>query len=205
MEIGRTYEQPVPNQAEKHGTHAPGASRSRWVLPWRIAKDLGEVIFFGLVTLFVFALAYALGRVLLIGSVGNDSLLHIANAAWFDGFFPDIPNWFPLQGGGISLQRSYSVFPYFLVAVTRRLAGISLLQAYRLVSFVSVPAAALGVYVFARMFLGSRTIGFIAAVLFLLSPISWSWILVQGYLATTVAVISLPIVLLIFDRYISCL
>lgn len=43
----------------------------------------------------------------------------------------------------------------------------------------------------------------IAAVFFLLSPVSWSWIYIQGYLATTVAVATLPLVLLCFERFLS--
>ena len=205
MEIGRTYEHALAGQTKRGSLTPVSARQTRSLLPWDIAKHLGEVIHFALITVFVFAFAYVLGRVILVGPVGNDSLLHIANAEWFDRFLPDIPNWFPLQGGGISLQRSYSVLPYLLVGVTGRIADISLVQAYRLISFISVPAAALSVYLFCLVLLNSRTIGLIAAVLFLLSPISWSWIFIQGYLATTVAIVSLPLTLLCFDRYMTCL
>ena len=105
----------------------------------------------------------------------------------------------------MSLIRSYSVLPYILVGVTGRIADISIVQAYRLVSFISVPAVALSMYLFCLAVLKNRTIGLIAAVLFLLSPISWSWIFIQGYLATTVAIVSLPLTLLCFDRYMACL
>lgn len=153
--------------------------------------------------LIFFALSYILGRQVLVGPVGNDSPLHIANTEWFDQFLPDIPNWFPLHGGGMSIQRSYPIMSYLIVAAVNRILDSGIVHAYRLVGFFSIPLAAGAIYILARGALRSKTIGLIAGVLFVLSPVSWSWIFEQGYIATTLAVVGLPIALLAFIRLVE--
>lgn len=153
-----------------------------------------------MVGLLIFGLGYIIGRSILVSTLGNDSPLHIANSEWFNQHLPQIPNWYPLHGGGVSLQRSYPLLPYLVVAISSRLSGLTIPQAYRVVGFVSVPLAALSVYVLGWRLLRSKTIGLVAAILYLLSPVAWSWIYREGYLATTLALPMLPLIILSFDR-----
>lgn len=164
----------------------------------------GAGLFLVAVILF-FALAYILGRPVLVGSIGNDSPLHIANTEWFDRYLPEIPDWFPLHGGGMSIQRSYPIAAYLLVAGLHRISDLSIVQAYRLVGFLTIPLTAVGLYLFSLGSLRNRTIGLIAGVLFILSPVSWSWIFEQGYIATTLAMVALPIIFMSFERFLSSL
>ncbi|MFV2045547.1 MAG: 6-pyruvoyl-tetrahydropterin synthase-related protein, partial [Anaerolineales bacterium] len=162
-----------------------------------------KIVYFGLVSLIFLALSYVLGRSVLVGALGNDSPLHIANTDWFNQFLPSIPNWFPLHGGGMSIQRSYPIMSYLIVAGMHRISGLDITQAYRLAGFLSIPLTAIAVYLLARGVMRSKTIGLIAGVLFVLSPVSWSWIFEQGYIATTLASVGLPIVILAFIRLIE--
>ncbi|NIN69862.1 MAG: hypothetical protein GTO63_35305, partial [Anaerolineae bacterium] len=93
----------------------------------------------------ILALAYLLGHVMLDGPLkGSDSPLHVGYAAWLDQYFPDVPHWYPLQGGGVSLLHGYPILPHLLLVVLHRLSGLSILQVFRLVSFLGFPLTALG-------------------------------------------------------------
>lgn len=165
-------------------------------------SPLMDAVVILMVGLLIFGLAYIIGRTILVSTLGNDSPLHIANSEWFNQHLPRIPNWYPLQGGGVSLQRSYPLLPYLIVAISSRLSGITIPEAYRVLSYLSVPVAALCVYVLGWRLLRSKTIGLIAAIFYLLSPVAWSWIYREGYLATTLAIPMLPLIILSFDRVI---
>ena len=147
--------------------------------------------------------AYILGRALLVGPVGNDAPLHISYATWIDKWFPSIPQWYPLHGGGISIQRAYPVLSHWMVAAIHRVSDLSILQSFRLLSFVSIVATSVGIYLFCWSVLRNQTAGLIGAVLFLLSPVAWTWIYREGYLAFTVSTAGVPIALLSFDKYLA--
>jgi len=150
---------------------------------------------------FAFALSYLLGHSILDGAIaGSDSPLHVGYAIWINRYFPDLPHWYPLQGAGISLLHGYSILPHILVVVIHRLTDLSILQAFRLISFLSFPLTAVGIYVFCWSELRSRTAGIIAIALFLLAPVTWTWLYNWGFFPQQVATMLLPVSLLIFNR-----
>ncbi|MBI2846195.1 MAG: hypothetical protein HYX86_06600, partial [Chloroflexi bacterium] len=152
----------------------------------------------------IFGLAYLLGYTTLIGPLkGNDSALHIAYATWLDQYFPQIPHWYPLQGGGESILHGYPVLAHLLVVALHRLSGLSILQAYRLLSFLTFPVTALGIYFLGWLYFRKQTLGLIAAMFFLLAPITWTWMYDWGFFAQSVAMVFLPYSLICFDRYLS--
>ena len=148
-----------------------------------------------------FGLSYLLGHTILDGSIaGSDSPLHIGYSIWINRYFPDLPHWYPHQGAGISLLHGYSILPHILVVAVHRLTGLSIFQAYRLISFLSFPLTAISIYVFCWSELKSRTAGIVAMVLFLLAPVTWTWLYNWGFFPQQVAAVLIPTSLLFFSR-----
>ena len=170
--------------------------------PVRIgAETLKDLIALSVAILLAFSLAYILGHSILSGNLeGNDSPLHVGYARWLNGYFPQIPHWYPLQGGGTSLLHGYPILPHLLVVVVHRVTGLSILQAFRAISLVSFPLSALGVYAFCRIVLRTRTAGLVAILFYLISPINWTWMYNWGFFAQQVAIIFVPLSLIAFER-----
>jgi len=148
----------------------------------------------------IFVLSFVLGHSMLGGSLKGDSAMHVGYAIWLDRYFPSIPHWFPLQGGGTSLLHGYPILGHLLVVSIRRLAGISILQAFRLISFLGFPLTALGIYFLAWSVLKRQAPALIAAVFFLLAPVTWTWMYDWGFFSQQVAMIFLPPALISMDR-----
>ncbi|MCH8877364.1 MAG: hypothetical protein IIA89_11170, partial [Chloroflexi bacterium] len=152
----------------------------------------------------IFALAYILGHSIITnGVIGSDGPLHIAYATWLNQFFPQIPHWYPYQGGGESLLHGYPLLAHYLVVIVHRLSGISVLHAFQTVVFLSFPLTAIGIYLFGWSVLGRQTVGLIAAVLYLLAPITWTWIFQWGFLPQAVAMVFVPLGLICSHRFLS--
>ena len=174
------------------------------LLPW-IAAITGRFGHFIVSAAIILALAYILGHSILTeGRIGSDGVLHIAYANWLNQFFPGIPHWYPHQGGGESLLHGYPLFAHYLAVIVHRITGLSILSAFQTVVFVSFPLTALGIYLLAWSVLRRQTIGLIAAILFLLAPITWTWVYQWGFLAQVVAMVFVPLGLICYDRYFSC-
>ena len=155
-------------------------------------------------TALIFGLAYYLGHSMLSGPLkGNDSGMHVAYALWVDKYFPNFPHWYPLQGGGESIVHGYPMLAHLLVALVGRVANLSILQAFRLVSFMSFPLSALGVYAFCWKALKSQTTGLIAAIFFLLAPMTWTWTYDWGFFAQGVGIVFVLPALICFDGVLS--
>jgi len=145
-----------------------------------------------------------MGVSMLNGAIqGSDSRLHVSYVYWLDQYFPNIPHWYPHQGGGESLLHGYPLLAHELVVVLHRLSELSILQAFRLISFLGFPLTALGIYLFCWSVLQNQTIGLIAAVFYLLAPVTWTWMYNWGFFAQQVAIVFLPISLIAFDRVIK--
>jgi hypothetical protein len=152
----------------------------------------------------VFGLAYYLGHNMLSGSLkGNDSAMHVAYALWVDEYFPNLPHWYPLQGGGESILHGYPLLGHILVVVTSRMANLSILQAFRLVSFLSFPLAAMGIYFFCWKALKRQSVGLLAAIFYLLAPLTWTWTYDWGFFGQGVGMVFVPLTLICFEGYLS--
>mgnify|MGYP000140782932 CR=1 FL=1 len=152
----------------------------------------------------VFGLAYYLGHNMLSGSLkGNDSAMHVAYALWVDEYFPNLPHWYPLQGGGESIVHGYPLLGHVLVVVTSRVANLSIVQAFRLVSFLSFPLAAMGIYFFCWKALKRQSVGLLAAIFYLLAPLTWTWTYDWGFFGQGVGFVFVPFTLICFDGYLS--
>ncbi len=153
----------------------------------------------------IFIVAYVLGHSIITkGTIGSDGPLHIAYATWLDRFFPYIPHWYPHQGGGESLLHGYPLLAHYLVVIVHRISGLSILHAFQSVAFLSFPLTAVGVYLLGWTVLRKQTVGLIAAILYLLAPLTWTWLYQWGFLAQVVAMVFVPFGLICFDKCLSC-
>jgi len=154
-----------------------------------------------LVAVILLAISYFFGHSILDGRLqGSDSPLHLGYAVWLDQYFPHLPHWYPLQGGGASILHGYPLLAHLTVVLVHRLSGLSILQTFRLVSFATFPLTAFGIYLLAWSILRRKTIGLVAAVFYLVSPITWTWMYNWGFFAQQVALVFLPPALFAFDR-----
>jgi hypothetical protein len=166
-----------------------------------ISRALFATLHVASAVVIVFAVSYLFGHGMLDGSLkGSDSPLHVGYAVWLDHYLPRLPHWYPLQGGGGSILHGYPVLAHLIVIILHRVTGLSILQAFRLVSFAAFPLTALGLYAFSWSVLKRQTIGLLAAVFFLLAPVTWTWMYNWGFFAQQVAIVFLPLALIAFDR-----
>lgn len=165
------------------------------------ATFFGKVLHLTVSLAVIAGFSYLLGHSMLSGGLkGNDSPLHVAYATWLNQYFPSIPHWYPLQGGGESLLHGYPIAPHLLIVLIHRASELSILQAYRLIGFLSFPLIAFGIYLFAWDATRKQTVGLIAAILFLLAPVSWTWMFNWGFFSQQVALVFLPLALLAFSK-----
>jgi len=171
-------------------------------LVWRMLAALAGLLHLCLAAALIFAISYLMGNSIWTAAPkGNDAALHISYAAWIDQYWPHIPHWYPVQGGGISILHGYPLLAHVVVVIVHRASGMSLTQAYGLVGFLTVPLTALGIYLFSWGVYKRQTIGLVAAIFYLAVPITWTWIHDWGFLARNVAVVFLPTGALCFDKY----
>lgn len=168
------------------------------------ADAAGKLLHLVLSMILILSLSYALGYVLLEDPLkGGDRSLHVAYIEWLNTYFPEIPHWFPQQGGGVSLLHGYPLLSYLLVIILHRFTEFSLLQSGSILSFAAFPVAAIAIYIFCWSALRNQTVGLVAAVFYLLAPLTWTWIYDWGFFPYSLSLIFLPFTLIFFDRYLS--
>ena len=121
-----------------------------------------------------------------------------------------MPFWFPQEGGGVSLTAGYPWFAAVMVIVTSRLSHLDLAQAFRLVGFLSVPLTGIGVFAFAWMRLTDikptwmrQVIGLVAALIYVVSPIAWIWLVRWGFYSESISHIFVPWIIIFFDIFLE--
>ena len=184
----------------------------------RLFKNFGSfllagwsIIYFALGVVIIFGLSYLLGHPILDGIVnnvqgilvGNDSTFALSLVSWFDRFFPETPIWYPLQGMGVSLFYSYPMGTTFLIIILERLLNLSAVEVFRILSFLTFPLTALGIYFLAWVRIKRQTVALIAAVFFLLSQATWLFQSLHGIFAQSFSLIFVAPTLLFFDLFLE--
>ena len=142
-----------------------------------------------------------LGFTYFSGLRGTDSLNALSYVYWFDKWFPRIPYWNPLQNGGIVPVWGYPQLAHFFVIIIHKIFNISLLSSFQILGFISLPLTSLGMYLFVWVRLKNQTLALIAAVFYLLSPISWVWLFTWGFYAESIACIFIFPTFLFYDIF----
>ena len=171
------------------------------IIVWLGLRGVFGLGYFILAAILIFLVAYFLGYGYLLGLKGSDSFYHLANIFWFDKFFPEIPYWYPLQNGGVVPVWGYPMLSYVIVILIERLSSLSLIGAYQLLGFLSVPLTALGLYLFVWSRLKNQTMALIGSVLYLLAPIAWVWLFDWGFYTESVSYIFVFPTLIFFDIF----
>ena len=150
----------------------------------------------------VVAFCYLLGHSILEGILsGNDIPWALSMVQWYDRWFPSLPTWFPLEGAGTPLLYLYPPGTSLLVVLVHRASGLTEIQAFRLVGFLSVPIAGLGLYALVWAKTKSQTAALLAGLLYPLSSATWDWLTRIGLYAQSVTLLYVPWALLAFDAY----
>lgn len=149
--------------------------------------------YFALAVLLIVAFAYLFGFHILAGGLkGGDGSHALHNLYWYAKWFPKIPIWYPLQGGGFAFTLNYSLGSILSEALLSRITQLDLVQSLKIVTFSSYIFAALGVYLFGAWRMKNQTLGLIAALIFLALPGPWYWITKLGYYANAIAASFIP-------------
>jgi hypothetical protein len=149
-------------------------------------------------------LAYLFGHHLLIGQMkGADATFAYHNASWYARWWPRIPIWYPVQGGGFSLTLSYAVASSFLAVWFSQVTNLNLNQAMRLLLWAAYLWGGLGIYVYGAWRLKNQTVGLMAAVFYLILPNIWYWSMDIGLFAFSVTISLIPWVFCLFDWWVE--
>lgn len=147
--------------------------------------------------------AYFLGFTYLQKILGNDAYNALNTIFWLAKWWPKIPFWYTGQGAGVSFIWGYPILPSLMVVVTSLWQKINLTAAFRIIGFLSVPLTAIGMSLFTWRRLKNQTVGIIAAIFYLLMPVTWIWLFEWGFYAESVASIFVFPVLLFYDRFLE--
>jgi hypothetical protein len=146
--------------------------------------------------------AYVLSwQILYFGPVGSDTLFHLHLAQWVDASFPAIRWWYPWDDHGIGYREGYPLAAHWVAAGISRLGAIDLSQAIQVVQFTTAPLGALGVYVFCAWRLHNPLAGLIAGVAYLLSPLTWTFLVDWGFYSNQVGTILFMPALIALDVF----
>jgi len=163
-----------------------------------------RVVYFIVGVTAIFAFTYLFGHPLLEGPLkGNDSGYALSIIDWIDRWFPDLPAWYPLQGGGTSSIVTYPHGAHLLVVIIHRITGINLVQVFRLVQLSSVAITAVGIYVLIWVKLRNQTMALIAGLSYPLSAAVWPWLTDVGIFGQAVSIVFFTPTFLLFDVYLT--
>ena len=157
---------------------------------------LGMLILVVMSMAVIFALSNLLGHVLLREpQLGSNNAIHFAYLDWLNQSFPTVPHWFPRGGGEVSLINGQPLLGYVVTIVAHRISDLSLIQAYRLISFLGFPLTALCLYLLGWNVTRSQVVGLLSAIFYLLAPASWVDLTENGSFPHSLAMIFLPLTL----------
>lgn len=160
----------------------------------------------------IFAAAYIVGFRYLEGNTfwGNDAFSYYTVIQWFSRYFPHIPFWFPLEGGGVSPVAGYPYLAAYIVILVTKISTLNLPQSMRLIGFLTVPLTGVGIFLYAWSRLTTvwpvwmrQVLGLIAALFYVVSPVAWVWLIKWGFFSEQVSHIFVPITMIFFDLFID--
>ncbi|MBU0618886.1 hypothetical protein KKD62_01470 [Patescibacteria group bacterium] len=170
-------------------------------LIWLAIKSFWQFGHLVIAIAIIAAIAYFLGYPYLQAIRGSDSFYHLTNVFWVNKFFPKLPYWYPLQNGGVVPIWGYPHLTYFLVVIIHRLTSLSLISAWQVLGWLSVPLTAFGLYLFVATRLKNQTMALIGSVLYLLAPITWVWLFDWGFYTESVSYIFVFPTLIFLDTF----
>ena len=136
------------------------------------------------------ATAYILSwRLLWTAPTGSDIPFHLGLVSWVATSFPAIHWWYSWDGGGIPYRLGYPLAAHWLAVAVSRAASVDLNQGVQLVQFAVNPLCALGVYAYCAWRFKQPLGGLAAGVLYLLSPMAWTFLVDWGFFPNQVGTV----------------
>jgi hypothetical protein len=151
---------------------------------------------------FILALSYVLSWPFLYdGLQGIDYLWHWHLASWVSTEFPGLPFWNRWDLSGVPYRDLYPILPHWLAIAVSRLLRIDVSSGIQLVQFAVTPLLALGLYAFCDWRWKRPLVGLVAAVLFLIDPLSWVETIDYMWFASQLGVVFFMPALIALDWY----
>jgi hypothetical protein len=174
------------------------------VIP-RLSMGLARLL---LAAALISATAYILSWPLLWGGVaGSDALYHMHLANWVSGTFPRIDWWYRWDAAGIPYREGYPLAAHWVAVAIARILGLVVAHGMQVVQAAINPLCALGVYAFCAWRLRRPLAGLVAALLYLLSPMAWTFLVDWGFYANQAGtVLFMPVLIAVdtvFHRWIA--
>ena len=161
-----------------------------------------NTLFFIVGLLIIASAAYFFGFNLLRNPIlGNDALNVLTYAAWMKEYFPKIPLWYPLVGGGTSFILGYPTFYPLSVVILHKVSSLNLVSSIAVLNFASVLLPAWGIFAFVFFRFRLRIAALLAGLFYLLSPISYVLISGAGFLAHAYSYIFAVPFMICYDWY----
>src|SRR5450759_4822296 len=136
------------------------------------------------------AVAYVLSwQILYGGPVGSDTLFHLHLARWVDSSFPALRWWYPWDDHGIAYREGYPLAAHWTAVAISRLGALDLSQAIQVVQFATAPLGAVGIYCFCAWRLRNPLAGLVASIAYLLSPLTWTFLVDWGFYSNQVGTV----------------
>jgi hypothetical protein len=135
------------------------------------------------------------------GLQGVDYLWHWHLVSWVSTEFPGLPFWNRWDLSGVPYRNLYPILPHWLAVAVSRLFGIDLFGGIQLVQFAVTPLLALGVYTFCDWRWKRPLVGVVAAVLFLIDPLSWVETIDYLWFASQLGIVFFMPALIALDWY----
>lgn len=123
-------------------------------------------------------------KVLWNGLEGSDSPFQRHLVQWVSGSFPALDWWYRWDAMGVSYREGYPLVPSWITVAVAHVNGMSLDHAMQVLQFAINPLCAIGIYAFCAWRWGRPLAGLVAGILYLLSPIAYTFLLNWGFYAS---------------------
>ena len=148
------------------------------------------------------AAAYVLSwQILYDGPLGNDAPYHLHLAQWIDSSFPSVHWWYRWDDHGIAYREGYPLAAHWIAVAITRVGALDLSKGIQILEFAITPLGALGIYAFFAWRLRRPLGGLVAGLAYLLSTITWSFLIDWGFLSNQAGTVLFMPVLFALDVF----
>jgi hypothetical protein len=148
------------------------------------------------------AAAYVLSwQILYDGPLGNDAPYHLHLAQWIDSSFPSVHWWYRWDDHGIPYREGYPLAAHWIAVAIARAGALDVSKGIQMLEFAITPLGALGIYAFCAWRLRRPLAGLVAGLAYLLSTITWSFLIDWGFLSNQAGTVLFMPVLFALDVF----
>ncbi|HUV46575.1 MAG TPA: hypothetical protein VMW29_00420 [Candidatus Bathyarchaeia archaeon] len=160
-------------------------------------------LIFSLSLFFIITLFFGHGFLTSEDLLGNDIYNVFSHINWINRYFPKIPFWYPVEGTGTSLQYGYPILSHLITVFASRLFGLSIIESFRWLGFLSIFLTGAGIYFYGWLRLKSQIIGLMAGFFYLVSTIAYCWLFQFGFYAESIGLVFMPWAIICFEFFLE--